>query len=48
MAAGTDMLEVAHADDELATIAGELAKAVLRADRTVGSPTRVRRSAAKA
>jgi len=46
MAAGTDMLEVARAYEELATIAGELAKAVLRTDRTGGRRARVRRSAA--
>ena len=45
MAAGTNMLEVARAYEELAAIAGELAKAVLRADPTSGPRARARRSA---
>ncbi len=44
VAAGTDMLEVARAYEELAAIAEELAKAVLRADR--GPRARARRSTA--
>ena len=46
MAAGTDMLEVAGAYEELAAIAGELAKAALRADRTGSPRARARRPAA--
>jgi len=46
VAAGTDMLEVARAYEELAAIAEELANAVLRADRAGGPQARAGRSAA--
>src|SRR5271167_1994883 len=47
MAAGEDMLEVARAYEELAEVAGELAKAVKAEDRASGprARTRTRRSA---
>ena len=45
MAAGHDMLEVARAYEELAAIAGELAKAVRAEDRGTGRRPRARRSA---
>jgi hypothetical protein len=45
MAAGEDMLEVARAYEELAEVAGELAKAVKAEDGAVGPRARARRSA---
>ena len=45
MAAGQDMLEVARAYEELAEVAGELAKAVKAEDGAVGPRARARRSA---
>ena len=46
MAAGTDMLEVARAYEELSTTAGELAEAVQAEDRSsLRPPARARRSA---
>jgi hypothetical protein len=45
MAAGENILEVARAYDELAAIAGELAKAVKADDRATGRRPRARRSA---
>jgi hypothetical protein len=46
MAAGTDMLEVARAYEELAAIAEELAQAVVGADRASRPRARARRSGA--
>jgi hypothetical protein len=42
MAAGTDMLEVARAYEELAEVAGELAEAVKAEDRASGPRPRAR------
>jgi hypothetical protein len=42
MAAGTDMLEVARAYDEIATVVGELAEAVADEDRADGRRPRAR------